>query len=422
MRRVQHTVFSISLFVNLALLLFCCSSEEPHALYLTWKKDPTTTMTIQWISSKSSETDVVEYRKVESEKKETSWGKSEGIHFPLPQEVPYVMHIVELQSLEPNSSYQFRLKMSDHEYLFRTMPTDLKDGKSVTFLAGGDTNHRGVALFEDTNRAACKHEPFFVVFGGDLAYACPKNKNQEEDSKLWLEWIASYSKTMITPSGHLIPLLVTLGNHDVKGHYKGDPQDAPFFYSLFAMPGLPGYNVLRCSDYLSFYFLDSNHTNRIKGTQTKWLAYELAKDTNIMHRFAVYHVPAFPSVRQYKMYESASIRKHWVPLFEKYGLHVAFENNDHAYKRTYPMLQEKVHPSGVVYIGDGSWGTKPRIPKKAKETNYLAKTKSARQFVKVTLTEDSREFWAITPDGEIIDHYIQFSLNTREKMLAHVPR
>ena len=50
-----------------------------------------------------------------------------------------------------------------------------------------------------------------------------------------------------------------------------------------------------------------------------------------------------------------------------------------------------------------------QIPKKTKETSYLAKIKSSRQFVKVELSNDMRQFWSITSDGEIIDHYIQFT-------------
>ena len=63
----------------------------------------------------------------------------------------------------------------------------------------------------------------------------------------------------------------------------------------------------------------------------------------------------------------------------------------------------------MVYIGDGSWGTKPRIPKDPKKTSYLAKTASKTQFTKVQISKKMREFWAITNNGTIIDHYIQFT-------------
>jgi hypothetical protein len=131
------------------------------------------------------------------------------------------------------------------------------------------------------------------------------------------------------------------------------------------------------------------------------------KSQNILHRFAIYHVPAFPSVRYFRNHENCSIRRHWVPLFEKYGLHAAFENHDHAYKRTHPLLDGARDPYGVVYFGDGSWGARPRIPKKARRTSYLAKTKSRRQYLLVTLTKTERLFQSKTLHDHIIDSYVQ---------------
>lgn len=52
---------------------------------------------------------------------------------------------------------------------------------------------------------------------------------------------------------------------------------------------------------------------------------------------AIYHVPAYPSARSFTGRTQSMIRKHWVPLFEKSTMNLAFENHDHAYKRTYPI-------------------------------------------------------------------------------------
>ena len=32
-----------------------------------------------------------------------------------------------------------------------------------------------------------------------------------------------------------------------------------------------------------------------------------------------------------------NIKDHWITLFEQHGVRLAFENHDHAYKRTYPI-------------------------------------------------------------------------------------
>jgi hypothetical protein len=84
---------------------------------------------------------------------------------------------------------------------------------------------------------------------------------------------------------------------------------------------------------------------------------------------------------------SPLIRQHWVPLFERFGLNVAFEHHEHAYKRTHLLLQGSPHPAGILYLGDGSWGVeKPRKPKSPSERPYLAKSASTRHFILVELT------------------------------------
>jgi hypothetical protein len=42
---------------------------------------------------------------------------------------------------------------------------------------------------------------------------------------------------------------------------------------------------------------------------------------------------------------SKSMRKHWVPLFDQYGLDAAFENDHHVYKRSKLLKGDKTDPS-----------------------------------------------------------------------------
>lgn len=392
-----------SILFLIALFMVLCGKmvAGPYAVYLTWQKDPTTTMTIQWISEKGTMTSLIEYK----EEGAVDWKSDQGSARDLPQKVPYKMHVVELQNLQPNTKYCFRFHSKGKIRRFCTMPKTLE--KPITFVVGGDTSHGGVEVFKETNRLAAKTDPSFAILGGDLAYACEHEADRKEDSKEWLHWIRAYSDTMVTQKGYLIPLLVCIGNHDVSGSFGQKPENARFFYCLFVMPGLPGYNTLRFSNYLSLYLLDSNHTNPIKGAQSKWLACELAKDQQMQNRFAVYHVPAYPSRRSLTSEPTATIRKYWVPIFEEYNLHAAFENHDHNYKRTYPLREGKMHPKGVVYIGDGSWGAKPQPCAKNPHKAFIASFHSVRQFLKVELSEKQRTFTAIDSKGKVIDQYVQ---------------
>jgi hypothetical protein len=101
---------------------------------------------------------------------------------------------------------------------------------------------------------------------------------------------------------------------------------------------------------------------------------------------------------------SAKIREHWVPLFERFGLDVAFEHHDHAYKRTYPIRAGKVDPEGVLYVGDGPWGAMPRRPR---DRWYLAKTAGKRHFILVTISNPDRSIVAIDGEGQVFDRVDQ---------------
>ncbi len=168
------------------------------------------------------------------------------------------------------------------------------------------------------------------------------------------------------------------------------------------MPGKSIYNVLDFKPYLSIFILDTGHANPIAGQQTDWLKTTLEERRLIPHKLAIYHVPAYPSVRNFRNSTSLAIRSHWVPLFEQWGVQTAFENHDHAYKRTHTLLKGCIHPQGVLYMGDGCWGVEKPRTSKAKRP-YLAKFASSRHFIAATLTPFHQQFKCINEQGEILD-------------------
>lgn len=388
---------------NIIVFFICCISSltAADALYLTWQNDPTTTMTIQWLSDCNSQLNTIEIKK----QGEQEWKKAQGSHAALPYKAPHLVHTVEATGLEPDSVYVFRLPNDPQEHLFRTMPKDL--AKPLQFAVGGDAYHDNGLPFEEMTKQVASKAPRFVLLGGDIAYSVKDKRQGDDKFERWLAFLQAWTKHMKAPDGCIIPILAAIGNHEVMGYYGETPEQAKFFYALFACPGPQGYKQLLFGKYLSICILDSNHTHPIGGEQTAWLADAMRKSYSLTHRFAIYHVPAYPSVRYFRMKESCAIRRHWVPLFERYSLHAAFENHEHAYKRTFELINDSEHPGGVVYIGDGSWGVKPRIPKKAGRTTYLAKTQSCRQFVLVEISNEKRSYQAITDAGEVIDTYSQ---------------
>lgn len=394
---------------TLVLLVFVFSGKiqaqsAPYAFYLTWNQDPTTSMVVDWHSD-GKQPQQLNIRRKGTE----NWSQMESDVLPFPFS-ERVVHRVSLLNLRPDTAYEIRFPGSDEVYYFTTMPSNLNE-KSLKIAVGGDAMHRK-EWFEKTNRVVAFFEPDFVIIGGDMAY---ENGLADNIQRVY-DWFEGYSNTLITADKRILPCLVAIGNHEVVGGYYGrNPgyeqnnsfrkRIAPYFYGLFAFPGQPGYNVLDFGDYLSLIILDTEHSNPIPGVQTQWLAKTLEERSHVLHRIPVYHVPGFPSVRKYEDITQTLVREHWVPLFEKNGVRIAFENHDHAYKRTYPIRNLQRDQSGVVYVGDGSWGVAERQIHDVENTWYLKKAQSVKAFTLLTLEGQQFSLISVDENGRIIDSY-----------------
>src|SRR5688572_11043887 len=106
---------------------------KPTALFLTWQRDPTTTMTIQWIGSETDGT----HRPVWYSKKGGQVWRTQGYstrRFPMSD---HRIFRSELSGLEPDTEYIFRIGADSAQQSFRTMPA--KDTNAIQFVSGGDS-------------------------------------------------------------------------------------------------------------------------------------------------------------------------------------------------------------------------------------------------------------------------------------------
>lgn len=367
---------------------------EPAALFLTWQRDPTTTMTIQWVGDeKDAATRPIWYAKDGA----NLWQSLAGTARRFPMTDRWIFR-TELTGLEPGADYRFRVGHDSAEERFRTMPA--KANNTIHFISGGDSGIGKHAV--QTNRVAAAQSPLFVVMGGDIAYENAKSP------AIFFQFLKNYSRDLRDDHQRLIPLLGCLGNHEVRGGYGKTRKEAPFFYSVF--DGLfpeTGYATLDFGDYLSLIFLDTNHTSKIEGAQTDWLAKTLKEREDFPTVFVYNHVPAYPSVRPFKYADGeeatgAGNRKHWVPLFERYNVDAVFEHHDHAFKRTHPLLDGRVNDNGIVYLGDGSWG-QLRRPETPEQRPYLAVTDQDYHLSVHRIEGRERFHVALSDVGRVVD-------------------
>jgi hypothetical protein len=367
---------------------------QPSTLFLTWQRDPTTTMTIQWIGVIGETADTkVTYSTI----KPGTWQAQATIVKPYPQTDLKIFR-AELAGLAPGTDYQFRIGKMSPTYRFRTMPARATD--TIHFISGGDCGVNSHTV--SNNIQAARQDPMFAVIGGDLAY------DNGKSVEINLAFLRNYSKHMVGRGGRLIPMVTCIGNHEVDGGYKKPRAKAPFFYALF--DGLypeTGYATLDFGDYLSLVLLDTGHTSAIAGDQTDWLERTLKDRMDRPNVFVVNHVPAYPSFRRAlgvagKEGTGEANRKHWVPLFQKYRVPVVLEHHDHTFKRTKPLLDGFNDKNGVLYLGDGSWG-RLRSPYLPEQLGYLAASSRDYHLSLHRIQGKERFHLALDENGRIMD-------------------
>lgn len=359
---------------------------DPDTLFLTWLRDPTTTIAAVWVGQELPD-DEVEVRC--SALEGDSWNRVKPVRRPYPAGGLSVYQ-AEVTGLTPGSQYKLRIGKGKVDHLFQTMPA--KATSSFQFVSGGDSGARGGS--RGSNVLAAKQDPMFVLMGGDIAY---DNGVRTSDS---LRFLKHYREDLVDSSKRLIPIVPVIGNHEI---VRVDERDtAPFFSALYG--GLYAdkpYNTLDFGDYLSLVLLDTGHMARISGEQTSWLDGQLAARRDMPHLIAAQHVPSYPSIRPFDK-QGEDSRKHWVPLFEKHNVDLVLEHHDHTFKRTHPLKDGLRDKRGLVYLGDGSWG-RVRALQDPEKRPYLAAAASNYHVTLHRLEGEQRFHMALTEAGRVVD-------------------
>ena len=383
---------------------------KPPAVYVTWQRDPTTTFTVHWHNHDAAQ-NTLRWREAGT----GDWSTATASTAPFPH-TERLVQTAEITGLAPGTDYELQVDGYDGTFKCRTMPADLSE--PVKFVIGGDVDTNDTA--DAMTRAAAAKDPDFAVILGDHSY---------EDARAdlfwkWYRYFASWFENARTSDGRLIPLVAGVGNHEVRHGYSTNhpdfedtadwrPRYAGYYYRAFAFPGAEQpYGVLDFGDYLSLVILDTEHSSGLISSadpQTLWLPAQLESRRHVKHLLPAYHVPAYPSFRQFTGNEDAArserIREFWLPHFQDAGVRLVFEHHDHAFKRTKPMLDGKEHPDGIIFVGDGAWGVSTREP----DTNrpYLSKAEERHHALLVTLTGTNRTIEAIDTTGAVFDEFTQ---------------
>lgn len=401
------------------LALFCVStslvSHQVHAfgkskpdapvsaVYLTHQNEDTArTLTINLLTSENPKAAFVHYGLAAADEKDSNlfgtyphFARAEKLNL---WNIERRVFSLELKDLQPGTTFYFGISDGVNwlhfNEKFETLPSD---DSPIRFVTGGDmgTSKEVAAL----HKHAAATDPQIALIGGDVAYA----NGRVHDYRKWDEWLMTWFREMRRPGGALIPLVMAIGNHEVRTAVAGAIEDAPFYFNYFPQEGTRSFFERRLGSHTRLYILDTGHVNHIFGYQTKWLKKKISQDQEVPNRVALYHVPLFPSVRDEMSILSKMARKHWLPVFERYRLTAGFENHDHALKRTWPIKNGMPWIEGPVFFGDGCWGRTPRGVDSGRI--YLAHAESIRHFWTVEASESGLKMQALDEDGGIRDQY-----------------
>ena len=379
-------------------------SPQPIQLRVQFKGDPAREAVVSWSTTVPGDHHVIHFDTVPRGGETGEYGMRSGeIHSGawtlLDEEAAVGMdawyHHAHLSGLEPSTRYYLTVETDGHtlgEYHFITGPDD---DRPVALLSGGDSRVGDARTDPDNPRRRMnvrmarlfEEHPHVLALAHTADYT-----NRAYWSQLYY-WLNDHFEMTTTEAGRLLPLIPTRGNHDLDVGFQ----------EKFWWPGRTTdfYYTTRIGADIAMVVLNTEIS--LVGDQLDWLEAQLEELRPRSHWLKVMmHKPAYPSVRAFETGEAR--RRAWVPLFEEHGVDLVAVGHDHSLKRTAPILRNRVDPRGIVYVGDGGLGVRPR--EVATDRWYINQGGMSLSIDNVHLIEFERDrmrYRAFGMEGDLLD-------------------
>jgi hypothetical protein len=202
-----------------------------------------------------------------------------------------------------------------------------------------------------------------------------------------------------------IPVFPVIGNHEKNSH---------FYYDYFHLPDPEYCYTFTCGN-AEFFMFDSNKPCDAASEQYQRMEKALA-GSKAVWKFAAHHHPCFSSdeddygdTQQGNPAEPFSYgddnARHLVPLYEKYGVDIAFAGHIHSYERTWPILNMSINQrKGVRYIvsGGGGGNLETAAPQRAWFSIHVQR---GHHFCFATVHDRTIQFKAYDLEGRLFDTF-----------------
>ncbi len=419
----KKKVFTATVIMMLIVFVVACeyvnSHKHPDPVHLRviWTENPMEHAIISWTSLFDSDQNIVYYdtlsrsglpAKYAFETSSVRSGRVTMKPMDYKEGVPEgYYHHAELTDLLPGTTYYFMVEndgVFSNEYHFITAP---KGFENIRLLAGGDsrlggekpryagrTPHKERQRLKTLISELVEEHPDIYAFVHGADYCTTADWRH-------IYWYFEDLKFATTAEGRILPMIISMGNHDTElgffeNFYLGDEVNGRTAFNYFYSTNI-GTDVA---------LITLNTEISLGGMQYHWLKEELPRLRSDKRWVLVnYHKPAFPAVKDPEDYRFARVREYWVPLFDQHRPDLVIESDGHCLKRTLPILNGRIDPDGIVYIGEGGLGAPLREPDMSRW--FMQGGFGAKEYHvwMIHMDQGSIHLSAIGMDGALLDAY-----------------
>lgn len=304
--------------------------------WLTWDDDPTSTMTISWLTENSNST-VVRYGETPGNLDQT-YAVSTQVN----------MHHAQLTGLSPDTTYYYKIPEEfeqDHYsnlFNFTTTPTSASP-RAFKCAVYGDvqpTNQEYVDRNQLVADGLIKGDFDFILQTGDLA-------DSGNDLNDWHMLFESFARV-----GATTPIQAAIGNHDWDGS-SGSSNWAEAFPYDFPQPKVGRHYSF---DYLDAHFImidNFEHIYSMSSPQLNWIETDIqnARSENPdCWVFCFFHLSMMTTATSGHYY---NVQRQLIPIFDKNDVDAVFYGHDHHYEH-YNYTYGVTNP-GRIFEPDHDW-------------------------------------------------------------------
>ncbi|MDB5346504.1 MAG: metallophosphoesterase [Schlesneria sp.] len=302
-----------------------------------------------------------------------------------------------LTDLKPQTSYFYRVTCEDDAggsvvsdlSSFQTAP---KSDSPWAFTVVGDTQ-RNPEITRKCAEYAYALRPNFMLHCGDVV----------DNGHAKNQWLKDLFEPMSVLTSR-VPMFPVIGNHEGNSHW---------YYDYFSLPK-PEYFYTFEYGNSQFFMIDSNKPLAPDSEQYKLLEKALAS-SKATWKITCHHHPCFTSDdNDYGDHIGGKggepswgdkNAQQLVPLYEKYGVDIAFNGHVHNYERTWPIYRMTINQKkGVRYITSGGGGghLETAAPQRAW---FSVHHKSVYHICYATVHDRTIQFKAIDLEGRMFDMF-----------------